>query len=82
MQMPKSSTSGSTAKEKFMRKVGRNLLKYRMLRKLTQKELGGLTGIADSQVYLYETGQRLPSVPNLAKLCKHLGVTSDKIIGI
>lgn len=51
-----------------------------MQRELTQQELGKLAGISSMHIAHFESGRRLPSIPNLLKLCKALQVTTDWLL--
>lgn len=53
-----------------------------MQRYLTQVELGKLSGISAMAICHFEKDRRVPSVKNLIKLCKALGVTSDYLLDI
>lgn len=52
---------------------GYRLMILRQQHNLTQKELADLAGIAPTQISNFETGERLPSLPNFIRLMKALG---------
>lgn len=52
------------------------------LRELTQIELAKLSGLKETHISHFERDRRLPSVPNLIKLCRALQVDSDWILGL
>lgn len=51
------------------------------LRKLSQSELAGLSGLQPSAVSHFETGRRSPSFDNLRRLADALDVTIDYLLG-
>lgn len=53
-----------------------------MQRELTQDELAKLSGIASTKISNYERGVMLPSVPNLIKLSRALGCTTDWMLNL
>jgi len=59
---------------------GKNLVKFRKEKGLTQEELVKLSGVAISQIRRYETDKSLPSLDVLIKLSKTLGVAIDEMV--
>ena len=51
-------------------------------RNLSQAQLAKRIGVTSSTVALYETGDRLPSLPRLIALSRSLGVTTDYLLGV
>lgn len=45
-----------------------------------QAELADRAGLAPSAVSHFETGTRLPSLPNLLRLCDALSCTADRLL--
>lgn len=50
--------------------------------KLTQSELAKKSGLTAAAISHFECGQRIPSVPNLYKLCRALNTQSDYLLGL
>ncbi|MBW2410394.1 MAG: helix-turn-helix domain-containing protein [Deltaproteobacteria bacterium] len=61
---------------------GENLKHYRKLKNLTQAELGNRIGIGHGSISLWEKGERSPSITHIFRLCKALGCSADKLLGI
>jgi len=47
---------------------------------LSQADLAQRTGLKPAAISHYETGEREPSMENLVKLCKGLGVSPDRLL--
>ena len=62
--------------------LGGKLRDLRNERNLSQAQLAKRIGVTSSTVALYETGDRLPSLPRLSALSKSLGVTTDYLLGV
>lgn len=56
--------------------------KAMLSRDLMQKDLSQMTGITHSAISKYLSGQSLPRIPELIKLAKVLGVTTDYLLGL
>ncbi len=67
--------------EETQRQVRVNLAKLRHDQELTLEKTKKLTGIKTSTFSHYEAGTYLPTIPNLYKICKGLGVSSNEILG-
>ena len=63
-------------------KVAKRLLELRRERKLSQAELGRLTGIEHGSIGRWENGDWLPGVDNIIKLCLFFGCSADYLIGL
>ncbi len=50
--------------------IGENLKRLRKEKKLTQKQLGHLCGMADSAIRRYELGKSHPKIQTLHKIAK------------
>lgn len=59
--------------------VGKNIKKIRSEKKLTQRQLGELSGISYKQIGLYEQGKRNPKIETIEKISNALGVTVAEI---
>lgn len=62
--------------------LGDKLRDLRNERNLSQAQLARRIGVNSSTVALYETGDRLPSLPRLIALSRSLGVTTDYLLGV
>lgn len=51
-------------------------------RNISQERLGKKIGVTRSMIALYESGERLPSLPALIELSRALGVTTDYLLGV
>ena len=65
-----------------MTQMGNKLRNLRNERNLSQAQLAKRIGVTSSTVALYETGDRLPSLPRLIALSRSLGVTTDYLLGV
>ncbi len=59
---------------------GKNLVKFRKEKGLTQEELVRISGVAISQIRRYETDKSKPSLDAITKLVKALGVSIDEMV--
>jgi DNA-binding XRE family transcriptional regulator len=57
----------------------RTIREYRRERSWTQFQLALAVGVQPQTIYLWESGRRLPQVPQLRKLGEVFGVCSDDI---
>lgn len=57
------------------------LRELRKGRGLTQKELGGQTGLSKAVVSKYETGMGYPSFDILIRIAQFFGVSTDYLLG-
>ncbi len=55
--------------------VGEMIRKYRIEKGMTQKKLGELCGIADSNIRKYETGKQTPKINTLQRIADALEVS-------
>lgn len=68
--------------EESWKRAFRILLKHRMEYKfMTQNELAEVTGISQSMISGYLTGDRTPSATNIAKIAKAVGVLPGYFTG-
>ncbi len=65
---------------KLLKGIGKNLLKLREEKRMSQKELAESMDIAQTQYGKVERGEVIPSLPTLLKAAKALGVSIDKIV--
>ena len=64
----------------MLENFGIKLKTLRVINKLSRKQIAELVGISTSMIGLYETGQRLPSIPILIKLATHYKVSLDYLL--
>ncbi|MCD7894581.1 MAG: helix-turn-helix domain-containing protein [Erysipelotrichaceae bacterium] len=62
-------------------KVGINIRKYRKERGLSQKKLGDLCGITDSNIRKYELGKQNPKIETLQKIAEALEIDVINLFG-
>jgi transcriptional regulator with XRE-family HTH domain len=60
--------------------IGRQMIKHRRLRGMTQAELARLSGIAREDICRYEAGEKDPSLRNTLRIAKALGVSLDALV--
>jgi len=61
--------------------ITNNIIKYRKLSGLLQKELGEKVGVASTSVSSWERGANSPDVETLVKLCDIFGITINEMYG-
>jgi transcriptional regulator with XRE-family HTH domain len=62
-----------------MSNIGENIKKIRIEKGLTQKQLGDLCGMKDSQIRRYENGRANPKYETIEKIAKALNVSTMRI---
>lgn len=69
-------------KEDNFRKMifGIQILKYRKLNKLTQKQLAKKVGVNITTISRYENGYTIPNIYIILKLCQELNIDIDKML--
>lgn len=60
--------------------IGENLKRLRKEKKLTQKQLGHLCGMADSAIRRYELGKSHPKIQTLHKIAKGLDIPVHTLV--
>jgi len=63
-----------------MTNIKTNLKEVRVFLGLSQGALAKKAGFKPSAISHFETGTREPSLPNLVKLAKALGVSTDRLL--
>ena len=61
--------------------MGNMIRTARKQKHMTMKELGRMTGLAESTISGYETGKRQPDNTTLVQIADILGVTVDYLLG-
>ena len=62
--------------------IGDRIRKYRIERKLSQKELAQLIGVSNSRVSNWEQGINRPDVDLLADICRALRVSPSELLDV
>ena len=57
-----------------------SLKDYRVLRGLSVTGLGRLVGVHRVEIWRWETGRRVPSLPHLVRLARVLGASLDELV--
>lgn len=70
----------SPTQKELMVRIGNNVRKYRMERKLTQDELAERVGVNVSAITRIEGGTRMMSVPLLYNMAMTLNVGTDSLL--
>ena len=60
--------------------IGRNIRKYRLLKKLRQEDLAERTNLTNNYIGAIERGEKLPSLETLIVIINALGVSADMIL--
>lgn len=60
--------------------IGEKIKTLRRKKRLTQKQLGDLCGMADSAIRRYESGRAKPKIETIEKIANALGVPLNKLI--
>ncbi len=60
--------------------IGRNIRKYRLMKKLRQEDLAELTNLTNNYIGAIERGEKLPSLETLIVIINALGVSADMIL--
>lgn len=69
-----------TEKGELMHLIGNNVRKYRIERKLTQRQLADLIDCDNSAIARIESGTRMMSVYTLRAIANALGVSCDALL--
>ena len=57
--------------------IGNRIKEIRKGQGLSQKQLHEKSGVTETEISYYETGKRVPTLPNIAKIAHALGATID-----
>lgn len=60
--------------------IGRNIRKYRLMKKLRQEDLAERTNLTNNYIGAIERGEKLPSLETLIVIINALGVSADMIL--
>lgn len=58
------------------------LLRYRLLKNLTQEDLADILHCSDRCIQKWEAGESIPRADKLFRIAKALGVSSDTLLGL
>ncbi|MEQ8673162.1 MAG: helix-turn-helix transcriptional regulator [Aggregatilineales bacterium] len=61
---------------------GDRLRKIRESREISQRDLANRCGMGEKQIWRYENGESEPGAEHLIKLCTHLFVSADYLLGL
>ena len=64
----------------ILKKLAKQIIKYRKERELTQEELSAKTGISRSSIAMIETAQRDLTISKLSKISKALNITLSELL--
>lgn len=62
--------------------LGENIRKARKEADVTQKELAERLQVYQKDISRWENNELIPSAINLAKICRELNASADKILGL
>jgi len=62
------------------KQFGKNVRKYRIMRKLSQEELSNRAELHRTQITLIESGKRCPRLDTIYKLATALNIKPDKLL--
>lgn len=61
--------------------LNQKIRKLRRSKNLTQTQLSGMLGVAQSTIVSWENGQRKPDIDSLMKMAEIFGVSTDELLG-
>ena len=59
--------------------IGKNVRKYRLMKKLRQEDLAEKAGLTTNYIGMVERGEKIPSLETFIKILNALGVSADRI---
>lgn len=65
-----------------MEKLFERIKELRIEKGLTQAQLSANTGLSQSAIAYWETGQRMPNAQAIIVLAKYFGVSADYLLGL
>ena len=60
--------------------IGKNIRKFRLVKKLRQEDLAEKTGLTANYIGMVERGEKIPSLETFIKIVNALGVSSDMVL--
>ena len=61
-------------------KIGANIRKYRLLKKITQEELAEKVGLTDTYIGMLERGEKSPSFETFINILNALEISADVVL--
>ena len=59
--------------------IGKNIRKYRLMKKLRQEDLAEKAGLTANYIGMVERGEKIPSLETFIKILNTLGVSADMV---
>ena len=60
--------------------IGKNIRKFRLVKKLRQEDLAERTGLTANYIGMVERGEKIPLLETFIKIVNALGVSSDMVL--
>ena len=60
--------------------IGKNIRKFRLVKKLRQEDLAERTGLTANYIGMVERGEKIPSLETFIKILNALGVSGDMVL--
>ena len=60
--------------------IGKNIRKYRLMKKLRQEDLAEKTGLTANYIGMVERGEKIPSLETFIKILNTLGISADMVL--
>ena len=60
--------------------IGKNVRKYRLMKKLRQEDLAEKAGLTINYIGMVERGEKIPSLETFIKILNALGVSADMVL--
>jgi transcriptional regulator with XRE-family HTH domain len=61
--------------------IGNQIKKYRVIKKMSQRDLAAVLDVNDSNVSGWEAGRFAPGNDVMIRLCEYFGITLDELFG-
>ena len=60
--------------------IGRNIRKFRLMRKLRQEDLAEITGLSTNYIGAVERGEKIPSLETFIDILNALSISADMVL--
>ncbi|WP_418517820.1 helix-turn-helix domain-containing protein [Pseudoruminococcus massiliensis] len=60
--------------------IGKNIRKYRLIKKLRQEDLAEKAGLTANYIGMLERGEKIPSLETFIKILNTLGISADMVL--
>lgn len=60
--------------------IGKNIRKYRLIKKLRQEDLVEKAGLTANYIGMLERGEKIPSLETFIKILNTLGISADMVL--